>query len=39
MHGCMVDLYGYRATLRERNFIERIEAAIIMEADLAVEIM
>ena len=39
MHGCMVDLLGYRATSGERNFIEQIKAPIFLEAVLAIEIM
>ena len=34
----MVDLYRYRATSGERNFIERIKAPIFLEAVLAIEI-
>ena len=32
----MVDLQGYRATSEERNFIERIEFPIFLEAVLAI---
>ena len=32
----MVDLQGYRATSGERNFIERIEFPIFLEAVLAI---
>ena len=39
MQQCRVDLYRYRATLGERNFIERIKALTLLEEVLAVEIM
>ena len=32
----MVDLQGYKATSEERNFIERIEFPIFLEAVLAI---
>ena len=35
----MVDLYRYRATSGERNFIEGIKAPIFLEAVLAIKIM
>ena len=39
MHGRMVDLWRYRASSGERNFVERIKASIFLEAVLALEIM
>ena len=39
MHGRMVDLWRYRASSGERNFVERIKAPIFLEAVLAIEIM
>ena len=39
MHDRMVDLPIYRPTLGQRNFIEQMKAPILLEADLAVEIM
>ena len=39
MHGSVVDLYRYRATSVERNFIEQIKATIFSGALLAIEIM
>ena len=39
IQGRMVDLQRYRATSRERNFIERIKDPIFLEAVLATEIM
>ena len=39
IHGCMLDLLRYRATSRARNFIERINVPIFVEAVLAVEIV
>ena len=35
----MVDLYRYRATSREKNFIEPIKAPIFLEVVLGLEIM
>ena len=39
MHGHMVDLQRYRATSRERSFIEQIKAPIFLGVVLAIEIM
>ena len=39
MQGNVTDLLRYRKTSEKRNFIERIEAPIFLEIDLAVETM
>ena len=35
MQGCMVDLWRYKATLRERNFKKRIKAPTFLDVALA----
>ena len=39
MHGRIVDLWRYRATSEEENFIEQIKASIFLDELLAIEIM
>ena len=39
MDGLMLHLQGYRATSRERHFLEQIKAPIFLEVILVIEIM